>query len=168
MDGAGLRCFCTQRNLLILFQRHQRLTDWPSSFEIGFWLLLITFILASCLFVFRVTMQRHHCCDWDGTGTAVTLWNLPSGVRPCGVSLAVEQCISISFTTKLHRIGIDIIQNINAEEFQNLSKLVSDCINSHRRGAGCQVENCCPATWWRVYSCLVWSCASFRVDAVCK
>lgn len=27
VDGAGLRCFCTQRNLLILFQRHQRLTD---------------------------------------------------------------------------------------------------------------------------------------------
>lgn len=68
VDSAGLRCFCTQRNLLILFQRHQRLTDWPSSFEIWFWLLLITFRFSVlCVLCSELPMLTASLlCSWLG------------------------------------------------------------------------------------------------------
>lgn len=70
--------FALKGNLLILLQRYQRLTDWPS-FEFWIWLLLIT-LFKSCMFVLRVTtagivsVAVYSRLGWD--------WNHHRPVKP--------------------------------------------------------------------------------------
>lgn len=84
----GWVVFALKGNLLIYFQRHLRLTDWPS-FEFCFWLLLITLFLILFVHVQSYQCWHRHCCvvDWDGTGTTTDLWNLTLGLKQCGASV---------------------------------------------------------------------------------